>query len=57
MFFQGQIVGLIYYFLSISITISCVIITRGYNFISGYQFIGYSTLITLTLVSLVLFTI
>lgn len=57
MFFQGKIVALIYYFLSISIVISCIIITRGYNFISGYQFIGYSTLITLTLVSLVLFTI
>ena len=55
--FYSKIVPLLYNFLSISIVISCIVTTRGYNFISGYQFIAYSTLITLTLVSLVLFTI
>lgn len=54
--FQGKISSLLYSLLSISIIISCIIITRGYNFISGYQFVAYSTLITLTLISLVLFT-
>lgn len=57
MLFQGKITSVLYCLLSGSITISCIVITRGYHFISGYQFIAYSTLITLTLISLVLFTI